>query len=685
MGYNTGHFYVNGGSTCQYHPNFWIPGVGAPIDGNDTKRNTVSGYYYSLFGRYGEWDGGLTGVEFYVYDWVANNRTSTYIRNQIYTNAVGTDRIARDNLSLKHVWGGTGFCPPVCSPISASLSTNKDSVVNTGSDSAILTWTYGGDNITGISINGTNVASLSQLVVAPTVQTTYTLTVTNLCGQSATSFVTIDVIPVPHTISYFRANDKSPTCPVYLDEAVVFSWSTLFNTIETSTGVSIDNGVGTVPIGVGQKVISAPLTDTTYTLTSTGIDGTTLNATVDVTLLEYDDTPDAYAFNSVSNAEVSTLYESNFITVTGIETLVDAFSTNDSEIRLNGGAWTSGTITGIDNGDTLQVRMPASSLFATKKTASISIGDTSSTWNITTKTEPATLPNPFEFDDVTDAPILSYVESNAVTITGITQGVVSSPSNTDFECRVNQGSWTNLPQTIANGETIQLRVFTSNVLGELKSTQITVGDGAARTWNVTNVAVADNSPDFFDFLDKINQQPNTLIESEYVTITGINVPTNISCSNSNASIVVYDPTSGNTTSYGSATTIVNNQQVKIRLTSSSDPGGEVNTNVTIGNSPLTQLTDIWRVFTTTAGDLIPDAFYFVGKDNQPPNTLVLSNTVLISGITSPSPISITNGEFRLNGGNWVSTGNLNNGDTLQLRILTAPTLSTAKTMSITIG
>jgi len=238
---------------------------------------------------------------------------------------------------------------------------------------------------------------------------------------------------------------------------------------------------------------------------------------------------------------------------------------------------------------------------------------------------------------------------------------------------------------MTNGQTIQLRVFTSDSLGELRSTQITVGDGAARTWNVTNVAVADDNPDFFDFFDKINQQPSTPVDSEYVTITGINVPTNIACDNPNADIIVYDPVSGNTTLYGPATTIVNNQQVKIRLTSSPDPGGEVNTNVTIGNSPLTQLTDIWRVFTTTDGDLIPDAFYFVDKDNQPPNTLITSNTVLITGITGAAPMNITNGEFRINGGNWVSNGTLNNGDTLQLRILTAPTLSTPKTMNITIG
>ena len=510
-----------------------------------------------------------------------------------------------------------------------------------------------------------------------------------------TCFYQIDLsfesVEPPSNIQFFRANDQSPDTTITRGDAVVLTYNTLWNGQTSAYTCSIDQGIGDVSLLPGCtldsgtiNLVPPPEQDITYTLSMTGSTGA-LSSTVEVLVLPPDNEADPFTFDSVSNAELSTSYDSNIVTISGLEVCQEAFASNGAEMSVNGGAFSTATQT-VCSGDTVQLRMTSSPNYVTKKTSTLTVGVTTGNWNITTKSLGNNVPNDFSFIDVVDAPILSYIESNVVTITGITgDTTVSAPSNTDFECRVNGGTWTNLPQTMTNGQTIQLRVFTSDSLGELRSTQITVGDGASRTWNVTNVAVADDSPDFFDFFDKINQQPSTPVDSEYVTITGINVPTNIACDNPNADIIVYDPVSGNTTLYGPATTIVNNQQVKIRLTSSPDPGGEVNTNVTIGNSPLTQLTDILRVFTTTDGDLIPDAFYFVDKDNQPPNTLITSNTVLITGITGAAPMNITNGEFRINGGSWVSTGTLNNGDTLQLRILTAPTLSTAKTMSITIG
>ena len=143
--------------------------------------------------------------------------------------------------------------------------------------------------------------------------------------------------------------------------------------------------------------------------------------------------------------------------------------------------------------------------------------------------------------------------------------------------------------------------------------------------------------------------------------------------------------SGATTLYGNATTIVNGQQVKLRILSSPDAGGLVQTDVTIGNSPTTTLTDVWRVFTTTGGDIIPDAFFFIDKNSQPPNTYITSNVVLVMGITAPSPITITNGEFRVNQGAWLTTGSIQNNQTLQLRMLSSASLATAKTINITLG
>jgi hypothetical protein len=536
--------------------------------------------------------------------------------------------------------------------------------------------------------------------------TTNTLTISFTTRDSlfhtTACFYQIDLsfeeVDPPTNIQFFRANDQSPDTTITKGDPVVLTYDTLWNGQTSAYTAVIDQGIGDVTAIAGCTIDSGtinlvppPQVTTTYTLSITGSTGPA-SRTVEVIVLPPDNEPDQFTFDSIVDAELSTSYDSNIITITGLEECQEAFATNGAAFSVNGGAFSTNTQTVCD-GDTIQLRMISSATNATKKTSTLTVGVTSANWNITTKSTGNNVPNPFTFNDVEDAPVLSYVESNVVTITGITGATtVTAPTNNVtgiFETRINDGTgwgaWTTAAKTIFNGQQLQLRIFTSDVLGELRTTAITVGDGAAVPWNVTNVAVADSNPDFFDFLDKINQQPSTLVDSEYVTITGINVPTNIVCDNVDADIIVYDPISGNTTLYDNAATIVNNQQVKLRLTSSPDPGGEVNTNVTIGNGPTTNLTDIWRVFTTSSGDIIPDAFYFINKDNQPPNTYVTSNTVLISGITSPSPISITNGEFRIDGGNWVTTGSIDNGETLQLRILTAPTLSTSKTLSITLG
>lgn len=507
--------------------------------------------------------------------------------------------------------------------------------------------------------------------------------------------LSFEAVDPPTNIQYFRANDDSPSTTITRGDPVVLTYDTRWNGQTSAYTATIDQGIGNVTLLPGCTIdtgtinlVPPPETDITYTLSITGSTGP-LSSSVSVIVLPPDNEPDQFTFASIIDAELSQVYDSEIITISGLEVCQEAFVTNDAVFSVNGNAFAAGFQT-VCNGDTIQLRMVSSATNATKKTTTLSVGVTSADWNITTKSLGNNVPNDFSFIDVVDAPILSYVESNVVTITGITGDTgVGAPSNTNFESRINDGTgwglWSNFPKTMFNGQQLQLRTLTSDVLGESATTSIVVGDGAARSWTVTNVAIADSNPDFFDFIDKINQPASTLVESEYVTITGINVPTNIVCSNPLAEIIIFDPISGATTLYGPSTTVLNNQQVKIRLLSSPDPGGEVNTNVTIGNDLASNLTDIWRVFTTSAGDIIPNAFYFVNKNNQPPNTYVTSNTVLISGITSPSPISITGGDFRVDGGNWITTGDISNGQTLQVRILTAPTLATSKSLSITLG
>ena len=127
-----------------------------------------------------------------------------------------------------------------------------------------------------------------------------------------------------------------------------------------------------------------------------------------------------------------------------------------------------------------------------------------------------------------------------------------------------------------------------------------------------------------------------MITSEPVAITGINVPTNVTASNG-AEIRVG---SGSWVNGNTGTTITNGQNLRVRITSSADPGGVVETDVTVG-----ALSDTFTVTTTTANDTTPDPFYFANRDNQAPNTYIESNVIVLQGITSPSNVSVTGGQF----------------------------------------
>lgn len=495
---------------------------------------------------------------------------------------------------------------------------------------------------------------------------------------------------VPTNIQYFRGNDESDDTDIFPGDPVTFSWSTALGSYSTATSGAIytmpgENLFYTIPSGNllnGTYTVNpGPTAEQQYRLKVNGATGEASKDFV-VKMLTPDSDPDAIAFNSVENAELSTSYTSNTVAISGLETSVTASATNGAETSKNGGSFSTSNKT-ISNGDTLQLRMTSSGNYITKKTTSVSVGSASATWSITTKSEPAQIPNTYSFTDVTGAEPNSIVTSNEVTITGITQTVaVSAPSGAaeGFESQVNGGAWSGAAKTIANGGKLRLRLNTTiSALGDTKFTTISVGAGAAVGWSVTNKTTADGSPNYFEFTDAVDQPASTPINSNSVTITGINVPTTVTTTN--GALISIAGGAYNS----SPQTITNGQSLSVRLTSSPDPGGVVETNVTVGNSPLEELTTTWQVTTTTAGDIIPDPFYFINKDDQIPNTYVESNTVLIQGITSPSPFTVTNGQASINNGAWAFTGNVSNGDTVKLRMLTPTTVSTDKTVSITIG
>jgi hypothetical protein len=82
----------------------------------------------------------------------------------------------------------------------------------------------------------------------------------------------------------------------------------------------------------------------------------------------------------------------------------------------------------------------------------------------------------------------------------------------------------------------------------------------------------------------------------------------------------------------------------------------------------------------------PDAFSFSAQAGMPVSTTIVSNPITVTGIINPAAISITGGDYKVNGGSWTSSpGMVNNGGTVMVRQTSSANYSTLTTATLTIG
>lgn len=85
-------------------------------------------------------------------------------------------------------------------------------------------------------------------------------------------------------------------------------------------------------------------------------------------------------------------------------------------------------------------------------------------------------------------------------------------------------------------------------------------------------------------------------------------------------------------------------------------------------------------------DTTPNTFSFDAIENAERNTQVSSNQISINGIDSATNISISGGEYSINGGYFSSSeSTINNNDTITLRVMTSADFATQVSVTLNIG
>jgi sugar lactone lactonase YvrE len=165
----------------------------------------------------------------------------------------------------------------------------------------------------------------------------------------------------------------------------------------------------------------------------------------------------------------------------------------------------------------------------------------------------------------------------------------------------------------------------------------------------------DSTPDAFSFATQTNVAPDTPIESESVTITGINFPAPLSITGGEYSIDggAYDDSPG---------TVKNNQLVRIRVQSSGESTGDASATLAIGGVSATFMVKTVTTFTSVS------TLAATGLANTTDGLAVGANgDIYVSGgpggqnilrITPEGEASVFASGFNTNGSYFDSHGNL---------------------------
>ncbi len=452
-------------------------------------------------------------------------------------------------------------------------------------------------------------------------------------------------------------------------------WGSNWVNITEMELISEGNGIFTSSPGVVEawdivtvRMNASSTPGTTHTTTLSVWDG---SADFSITTLGPITTPDSFSFTDVFDASISTMYESNAITVTGINTASPISISGWGEYRINGWSYTSAAWV-VNPFDIVQVRRLSPEFFFSSTSTTLTIWWVSASYNISTPAPPPdTTPDDFSFFDITDASLATEYVSESITISGI--NAASQVTISGWEYRIDAWAFTSASGNIENGQTIQLRATSWPNPGHTRNVTLTIG-WVSDTWSISTIA-PDTTPDSFSLNPITEAQLATMYESDTITITGINTATSVTITGWE-----YRINSGAWRS--SSWEVYNGDTLQVRRLSSSSGNTSTSATLTVGwASPQT------FTVTTLTPDTDVDPFVFQRITDAFFSIPTASDTITISGINIPVPISVSWGEYRI-GTTWSFTsaaGTISNGDLLTLRLTSwnGPNVST--TMSVDVG
>ncbi|HUH23417.1 MAG TPA: RHS repeat domain-containing protein [Brevundimonas sp.] len=219
-----------------------------------------------------------------------------------------------------------------------------------------------------------------------------------------------------------------------------------------------------------------------------------------------------------------------------------------------------------------------------------------------------------------------------------------------------------------------------DVLGRLQSAIRTQGTSTTYTYdaagNRTHVIAAtiaaDTTPDAFDLGAAVAGSAGVWAASSIVTIGGINAaaPVTISGGQYRINGGAWQTAAGS---------ISAGQTIQVQVQAPTAGGASQTATLSIGG-----VSDTFQV--TTTADTTPNAFDLGAAVTGSAGAWAASSIVTIGGVNAAAPVTISGGQYRINGGAWqTAAGSISAGQTIQVQVQAPAAGGASQTATLSIG
>ena len=392
-----------------------------------------------------------------------------------------------------------------------------------------------------------------------------------------------------------------------------------------------------------------------------------------------DDTPvDAFSFPARTDVAVSTIIESAAIQVTGIDSDngMATINVTGGEYSIDGNAYTNAASL-VRNLGSVKVRHISSASNSTETITTLTIGTQSANFKSTTRVPLGTdtSPDAFSFPAKVNVDVSTVTESTAIQVIGIDAAAAISITNGEYS--IDGGTtFTSNAGTVENLASVIVRHTTPDLFATETNTTLTIGDLSGTFKSTT---------DFFFISENFDVSLDTLTQSNSIALAAVPFGGTFN------DIIAISVTNGEYSLDGATFTSnegtfnrFSNTAVIVRHASSTIHATQTITTLTLGTASADFKSTTIAI---PASDTTPDAFSFPTKTDVGVNTLIESTAIQVVGIGGAAAISISNGEYSIDGGSTYTNiaATLENLTSVQVRHTSSANNATENTTTLTIG